>query len=91
LCATPSPHGDRDGSTNTGPVDALRRDQPGSCADDADRPHGFSPLSDEESEELEAFLMEDRAGAEAMMLDTMDGYMHALAIGPTSQSASARR
>ena len=44
-------------------------------------PHGFSPLSDEEIDELEAFLMEDRDGAEAMMFDTMDGYMHAVAIG----------
>ena len=45
--------------------------------------HGLSPLSDEEIEELEAFLMEDRDGAEAMMFDTMDGYMHAVvAIGP---------
>jgi hypothetical protein len=46
--------------------------------------HGLSPLSDEEIEELEAFLMEDRDGAEAMMFDTMDGYMHAVAIGPTT-------
>ena len=45
---------------------------------------GLSPLSDEEIEELEAFLMEDRDGAEAMMFDTMDGYMHAVAIGPTT-------
>ena len=47
-------------------------------------PHGFSPLSDDEVDELEAFLMEDRDGAEAMMFDTMDGYMHAVAIGPTT-------
>ena len=46
--------------------------------------HGLSPLSDKEIEELEAFLMEDRDGAEAMMFDTMDGYMHAVAIGPTT-------
>ena len=44
-------------------------------------PHGLSPLSDEEIDELEAFLMEDRDGAEAMMFDTMDGYTHAVAIG----------
>lgn len=36
-------------------------------------PHGFSSLSDDEVDELEAFLMEDRDGAEAMMFDTMDG------------------
>ena len=47
-------------------------------------PHGFSPLSDEEIDELEAFLMQDRDGADAMMFDTMDGYMHAVAIGPTT-------
>ena len=47
-------------------------------------PHGFSPLSDEEVGELEAFLMEDRDGPEAMMFDTMDGYLHAVAIGPTT-------
>ncbi len=46
--------------------------------------HGFSPLSDDEVDELEAFLMEDRDGAEAMMFDTMEGYMHAVAIGPTT-------
>jgi uncharacterized protein len=47
-------------------------------------PHGLSPLSDEEVQELEDFLMEDRDGAEAMMFDTMDGYLHAVAIGPTT-------
>ena len=30
-------------------------------------PHGLSPLSDEEAQELEDFLMEDRDGSEAMM------------------------
>ncbi|NBU89129.1 MAG: YecA family protein [Betaproteobacteria bacterium] len=33
-------------------------------------------------QELHDFLMEDRDGAEAMMLDTMDGFLHAVAIGP---------
>ncbi len=47
-------------------------------------PHGLSPLSDEEVQELEDFLMEDRDGAEAMMFDTMDGYLHAVAIAPTT-------
>jgi uncharacterized protein YchJ len=41
-----------------------------------------SPRSDDEVDEIEALLMEDRDGAEAMMFDTMDGYMHAVAIGP---------
>ncbi|MEY4213826.1 MAG: hypothetical protein RL458_2052, partial [Pseudomonadota bacterium] len=45
---------------------------------------GFYPLSSEELDELEAFLMEDRDGPDAMMLDTMDGYLHAVAIGPVT-------
>ena len=47
-------------------------------------PPGLVPLTEDEIEELEAFLMEDREGAEAMMFDTMDGYLHAVAIGPTT-------
>jgi uncharacterized protein YecA (UPF0149 family) len=47
-------------------------------------PHGLSPLSDEEVQELEDLLMDDRDGAEAMMFDTMDGYLRAVAIGPTT-------
>ena len=44
----------------------------------------FSPLSDEEVQELEDFLLEDRDGAVAMSFDIMDGYLHAVAIGPTT-------
>ncbi|MFM8345643.1 MAG: YecA family protein, partial [Betaproteobacteria bacterium] len=47
-------------------------------------PPGLVPLTEDEIEELEAFLMEDREGAEAMMFDMMDGYLHAVAIGPTT-------
>ena len=50
----------------------------------ANAANGFSPLSSEELDELEAFLMEDRDGPDAMMLDTMDGYLHAVAIGPVT-------
>jgi len=49
-----------------------------------DTPLGFTPLSEAEFQELDDFLMEDRDGAEAMMLDTMDGFLHAVAIGPTT-------
>jgi uncharacterized protein len=42
----------------------------------------FTPLSDEEIRELEGFLLEDRDDAEAMLFNTMDGYLHAVAIGP---------
>ena len=41
-------------------------------------------VSRDEVDELEAFLMEDRDGSEAMTFDMMDGYMHAVAIGPTT-------
>ena len=47
-------------------------------------PLGFKPLSEAEIQELDDFLLEDRDGAEAMMLDTMDGFLHAVAIGPTT-------
>ena len=47
-------------------------------------PLGFTPLSEEEIQELEAFLMEDRDGVDAMMFDAMDGLLHAVAIGPTT-------
>jgi uncharacterized protein len=39
------------------------------------------PLSDAELEELDQFLL-DLEADESMTLDTMDGFMHALAIGP---------
>jgi uncharacterized protein len=42
-----------------------------------------SPLTDEEVQELEEFLHEDRDEGEAMSFDIMDGYLHAVAIGPT--------
>jgi uncharacterized protein len=41
----------------------------------------MTPLSEEELEELDIFLLELEA-EESMTLDMLDGYLHALAIGP---------
>ena len=43
-----------------------------------------TPLSDEELEELDQFLMSDAVSDEAMLLDTLDGYLTAIVIGPTT-------
>ena len=40
------------------------------------------PLSDTELEELDQFLLYGVDNDEAMTLDTLDGYLHAIAIGP---------
>lgn len=42
----------------------------------------MAPLSDEELEELDRFLLYGVDNDEAMTLDRLDGYLHALAIGP---------
>lgn len=42
----------------------------------------FAPLSDEEMEELDQFLLYGVENDEAMTLDTLDGYLHSIAIGP---------
>ena len=42
----------------------------------------MEPLSDEELEELDQFLLYGVDNDEAMTLDTLDGYLHAIAIGP---------
>lgn len=42
----------------------------------------MAPLSDEELEELNQFLLDGVDNDEAMTLDRLDGYLHALAIGP---------
>jgi uncharacterized protein len=42
----------------------------------------MAPLSDEELEELDQFLLYGVDNDEAMTLDTLDGYFHAIAIGP---------
>ena len=41
-------------------------------------------LLDEELEELDQFLLSDARSDETMLLDTLDGYLTAIAIGPTT-------
>lgn len=42
----------------------------------------MAPLSDEELDELDQFLLYGVDNDEAMTLDTLDGYLHAIAMGP---------
>jgi uncharacterized protein len=42
----------------------------------------LAPLSDEEMEELDQFLLYGVDNDEGMTLDTLDGYLHAITIGP---------
>ena len=44
----------------------------------------MAPLSDEEFDELDRFLVSDATSDETMMLDTIDGYLTAIVIGPTT-------
>ncbi len=44
----------------------------------------MAPLSDEEIEELDQFLLSDATSDEAMMLDMLDGSLTAIVIGPTT-------
>ena len=44
----------------------------------------FAPLSEDEFEELDQFLLYDVDTEEVMMSDTMDGFLHAIAVGPTT-------
>jgi uncharacterized protein len=44
----------------------------------------MAPLSVEETYELEQFLMSDLTSDETLMLDSLDGYLTAIAIGPTN-------
>ena len=41
------------------------------------------PLSEEEIEELDAFLMSGAMSFETMSIDELDGYLTAIVIGPT--------
>ena len=41
-----------------------------------------SPLSDDELQELDNFMLYEVACDESMTLDTLDGYLYAIAIGP---------
>lgn len=49
---------------------------------------GFSgellPLSEDELDELDEFLMSDQTSEETMVLEILDGYLTALAIGPVT-------
>jgi len=42
----------------------------------------MAPLSDEELEELDQFLLSDVPPEEAMLIDALDGYLTAIAVGP---------
>lgn len=42
----------------------------------------FKPLSDDDLQELDNFLLYEVDCDESMTLDTLDGYLHAIAIGP---------
>jgi uncharacterized protein len=44
----------------------------------------MEPLSDKEVDELDAFLLSDATSDETMTLDMLDGYLTAIAIGPTT-------
>lgn len=44
----------------------------------------MAPLSEEELDELDGFLLSDIASDETMLLDTLDGYLAALAVGPVT-------
>jgi hypothetical protein len=43
-----------------------------------------APLSDQELEEPDRFLLSDAKSDETMLLDTLDGYLTAIVIGPTT-------
>lgn len=44
----------------------------------------FAPLTDEEFNELDQFLLHGVDSDEVMMIDAVDGFLHAIAIGPTT-------
>lgn len=44
--------------------------------------HLDEPLSDKEFDELDQFLLSDRSPEDAMTMDTLHGYLTAIAIGP---------
>lgn len=44
----------------------------------------FNPLSDDELSELDNFLLVESNCDEGMTMDTLDGYLHAIAIGPVT-------
>ncbi len=44
----------------------------------------MAPLSDEEIDALDRFLLSDTVSDEGMTLDTLDGYLTAIIVGPTT-------
>ncbi len=44
----------------------------------------MAPLSESETDELESFLLSDAVPEEAMLIDSLDGYLTAIVIGPTT-------
>ena len=46
--------------------------------------HLEQPLSEKEFDELDQFLLSDRCSDDAMTMDTLHGYLTAIAIGPES-------
>jgi uncharacterized protein len=42
------------------------------------------PLSDEELQELDRILLHEVDSNDSMVIDTFDGFLHAIAIGPTT-------
>lgn len=46
--------------------------------------NAFMPLSDDELDELDNFLLHESNCEEGMTLDMLDGYLHAIAIGPVT-------
>ncbi|MBW7861238.1 MAG: UPF0149 family protein [Rhodocyclaceae bacterium] len=46
------------------------------------------PLSEDELDELDAFLLSDATSDETMLLDHLDGYLTAIVVGPTSLNMS---
>jgi uncharacterized protein len=51
-------------------------------------PDQLHALSDEETDELDQFLMSDAVSDGALALDSLDGYLTAIAIGPVTQMPS---
>jgi uncharacterized protein len=51
-------------------------------------PRMMAPLSDEETDELEQFLMSDATSDQTMLLDVLDGYLTAIVIGPRNLQPS---
>lgn len=45
--------------------------------------HAAAPLSDDELQQLSDFLL-DEVESEGMTLEILDGYLHAIAIGPVT-------